>query len=536
MDVRRVSASLKKVVRPFLVACHPDASPVTADVATKNLSLSRQAKAVNLEAVQTINGLIDALADLILRCTPEGSRRPTTSLPELNSRYEVEFILPTGSGEGPTERKPRKPEALTRRSVTLAFPAPLRSDVRRWALTSFSAPHPQEEESWRVAVQLRDHAVGELLRLLAIAGMEAPASSVDEMHSSRQQDQRHPDGAQWTLSDVFLRDLGIDPADAAVSAEPTPAKPKGRSLAFFGRAPAGPSRARPPGPTQAPPPTYAHPYLQHQRQAFVESVPWSQFSSDYDRAFRDAQADWTTTRLELYNVRTPEGRERREKFVSQICGGARIRRARSDRGTADAAVGAEREDDTPEGLDIVAQLVAVRRLSLLLYENFDYLRLETMGRMWEKFVIVLTPPRDTGRGDEGRESGAAFRRQGKRKKLSKWERSLKRRERRQPVSRGRMRLAARGARRAENGQARANPDAAGGGARSREGPSRRESGFKFSYGTDLDQGAGQVTAYVPVDFRDQELVRQLHAHVYNYFDTCCSRVFFWRYGADGRVA
>lgn len=528
-SARAPAASFKKVLRPFLVACHPDAAPADADAeaGARKHPLSGRARAVNLAAVQTINGLIDVLEELLGRCTPpsRGGRARTGALPELNGRYEVEFILPAAAA-GPAKRKHRGREELTLRSVTVAFPEALRSDVKRWALTAFPpafpgrTPHPQEEDAWRVTTRLREHALGELLRLLTIAGMQAPASSVRDARAPPQAPPPRPEPAPWTLSDHFLQDLGIDPADAAVVADPTPAAPRGQPLAFFGRTQARPSRERP-APAQAAPATYAHPHLRDQRQRFVESVPWRRFADDYDRAFRDAQADFATTRLDLYDGSTLEGRERRETFVSRICGGVRIWRAPTNE--------AELEDDIPQGLDVVAQLVAIRRLSLVLYDQFEYLKLEAMGRMWENLVIVLTPPRDRGgpRGKGGGD-GAAFSRQGKRKKMNKWERSLKKREKRHPVARGRMRRAAEDLRRPPEAP-EADADA---------GEDRHRlpaSGFKFSYGTHDDQGAGQVTAHVPVDFAEDELVRQLYTHVHDYFDTCCGRAGFLRYGADGEV-
>ena len=42
-------------------------------------------------------------------------------------------------------------------------------------------PHPGEEETFPVAMILGQHALGEFFRLLAIAGMQAPASAVNEM-------------------------------------------------------------------------------------------------------------------------------------------------------------------------------------------------------------------------------------------------------------------------------------------------------------------------------------------------------------------
>jgi hypothetical protein len=211
-------------------------------------------------------------------------------------------------------------------------------------------------------------------------------------------------------------------------------------------------------------------------------------------------------------------------------------------------------DDVPEGLDVVAQLVAMRRLSILLCDSFDVLKMEKMGRMWERLVIVLTPPR-RGVGPvppsavRRREDGTPAVHPGR--KLTKWERRKRRRDRLEPSSRGRMRHDAEAyrerKRRAEGGGGTGEAPAAAAGAidagegegqgrRLTASPPRRESSeFKFSYGTTSDQGVGHVTAYVPIDFRDGELVRQLQTHVREYFDNCCGNVGFLRYGADGVI-
>ena len=70
----------------------------------------------------------------------------------------------------------------------------------------------------------------------------------------------------------------------------------------------------------------------------------------------------------------------------------------------------------------------------------------------------------------------------------------------------------------------------------RPSPYPYESGFKFSYGTQSDQGTGSVTAYIPIDFRDGELVRQMYTHLYDYFDNCCGHVGFLKYTADGVIS
>jgi hypothetical protein len=548
------------------------------------------ARETNLRAVQTINGLVDVVEGLASRCLggdDDGGGGGT--LPELKARYEIVFALPPGGGvdAASIEKKGRRRRdddggvSSTLRSVCVSFPEGLRSDVRRWAL---SAPHRRsgggsdERGARRAAERLVDHASSEFVRLLTVAGMEVPPDydahddgGVGRVGGGGGRTGQRGEGKgsvrAWTLSDHFLHELGIDPttATAASSAAPDDDVRGGPSSAYFGRPPSRSLSDEDEVGGPPPPPTYSHPHLARGRTAFVNSIPWDRFAKDYDSAFRDAAADWTTTQLGLYDAGTARGRERREEFVSRICANVRIRRqlvggGRGDGGDGDGDDvnnnGADRGDDVPEGLDVVAQLVAMRRLSILLCDSFDALKMEKMGRMWERLVIVLTPPR-RGVGPVP-PSAARKSRDGTPvvhpgRKLTKWERRKKRRERLEPSSRGRMRHDAenyreRMKRKAEEVGLRGETPAAAAGAINageEEGQGRRpttpsppqqnSSEFKFSYGTRSDQGVGHVTAHVPIDFRDGELVRQLQTHVREYFDNCCGNVGFLKYGADGVI-
>lgn len=519
--------------------------------------LSIKAREVNLKAVQIINGLIDNLEDLIGRCVPPcysdgGGHKSVGSLPELKARYEIEFILPSSednssnNNNGPMKKKRYKDrrEALTLRSITMEFPESLRSSVRQWALTSFPdtssskytnpeyEPHPQEQESYRVAMQLRQHATAEFVRLLTISGMEVPRSSALDgmMHSGNKQSRvssKAKEESQWTLSDHFLHEMGINPMEDVVDpSSPSQQQQGTTSSAFFGR--------------MQQPRQYSPSYstkMQQKRQAFMSKIPWEKFRTNYDQAFLDAQADCTTSNLKLFNPKTVEGRERRERLVSQICSNSRILRV-TDTDDDDSG---EFDDDIPEGLDVVQQLIAIRRLNLILYDNFDYLQMERMGRMWENLGIVLLPPRENRRSG----GGAQRRKKDPRhantihpgRKLNKWERRMKRRQRLEPVSRGQMRYIAEEhfskiSRKESDG---VEDDEAEDKKQAQQYYVEPESGFKFSYGTRADQGTGHVTAYIPVDFGDDELVRQLYSHLYDYFDNCCGDMGFLSYGADGQV-
>lgn len=408
----------------------------------------------------------------------------------------------------------------------MEFPENLRSSVRQWALTSFPSsksytdpeyePHSQEEEAFRVALQLREHATAEFVRLLTISGMEVPSqSSFDGVKGDARLSGQLKDESQWSLSDHFLHEMGIHPMEDV--ADPSSQQ---QNSAFFGRMQPKPS-----------PTTCRFTKMQQKRQAFMSKIPWDKFRANYDQAFLDAQADLTTKRLNLFNPNTAEGRERRERLVSQICSNVRIALAKPE------DVDDDEFDDIPEGLDVVAQLIAIRRLNLILYDNFDYLQMERMGRMWENLGIVLLPPRGDRRGSQWKKDPRQANVIHPGRKLNKWERRMKRRNKLKQVSRGQMRHIA------EKHFDKITPKEEDEAEEERQEKIEKkeqyyrqaESGFKFSYGTRADQGSGQVTAYIPVDFGDDELVRQLYSHLYDYFDNCCGDMGFLSYGADGEA-
>jgi hypothetical protein len=497
-----------------------------------NVKAKIRAKETNLNAVQIINGLVDVIESLIVRCIGDGNGGIDGPLPELKARYDVEFILSPNNNVGvveSTKRGKRRGDddgvSSTLRSITISFPEALRRDVRHHALLLARPREASDDErSSRMiaASRLKEHTESEFVRLLTVAGMEIPIDYVehrddDERRSGSVRPHHQGDVRRWTLSDHFLHELGIDSP-----VENVPSEADNHKSAFFGRSSTFDDQSASPAP-----PTYAHPQLIQKRRAFMNSIPWDKFAQDYDRAFLDAQADWTTTRLGLYDISTVQGRERREEFVSRICASVRIWREVNG-GNNEEDIHDNDVDDIPEGLDLIAQLIAMRRLSILLYDNFDRLKMEKMGRMWERIVIVLTPPRGiTSSIVRIRDDGTPVVHPGR--KLTKFERRKRRRDRLEPNSRGRMRHDA------ESYRAKSTMDEEEVVGNDKPRTGSESSRFKFSYGTKSDQGAGNVTAYIPIDFRDGELVRQLHTHVRDYFDNCCGNVGFLKFGADGVI-
>lgn len=173
------------------------------------------------------------------------------------------------------------------------------------------------------------------------------------------------------------------------------------------------------------------------RDKFMQSVDWKKYNQMYKEALKDMEKDIATEGLISMNE------ERIQRFVADV-----ISRVRVDENAANE-----------ESLDVLQQLIAIRRLSLLLTDNFEKLEMEDMGRLWESLYIVLIPERNAQEG----KTGLPFSR-------------LKR------LKKG------------------------------------KESGYKFSYNAD-----DSVTAYVPIDFLDDELVREFKSHLSDFYSICLSK-------------
>ena len=148
----------------------------------------------------------------------------------------------------------------------------------------------------------------------------------------------------------------------------------------------------------------------------------------------DIRANWATEGL----IR--DDPQRRMAYISEILSRVRVEEPK--------------EDEDVQEVDPIMQLIALRRLSLLMDEYFDDLRLEDLGKMWDSTVMVLTPARsyNTSRS-------ALFKR---RKRQTK-------------------------------------------------GDVMVNDGFSFALHHD-----NSVTIHIPVDFRDEELLSQLKRHVKDY--------------------
>ena len=209
------------------------------------------------------------------------------------------------------------------------------------------------------------------------------------------------------------------------------------------------------------------------RQEFVKSVDWAELRRRSEEALRDAEADVATSRIMKRDER------RKEQMISNVLARVTVdanpvRESNSknlDDTSSETSVVKDKRTDEEKGLDPINQLIALRRLSLLLADNYDELQMDDMSKLWDNTHIVLTPSRDFDDGTPARD---------------------------------------------EAGNTIVQSSAAYGIPR-RRNPliASKESGFKFTYGSD-----GGITVYVPVDFTDEELTLQLTSNVWDVYNLC----------------
>jgi len=142
--------------------------------------------------------------------------------------------------------------------------------------------------------------------------------------------------------------------------------------------------------------------------------------------------------------------ERQQRFVADVISKIRVFDKSLD-GTSDeeSDESNSNEESSVSSIDTLQQLIAVRRLSLLFTDHFEELYMEEYGAVWERLVIVFT----SGKSEAARKTGLPFSR-------------IKR-----------LRVG-------------------------------RESGFKFLFHAD-----DRLTVFVPIEFDDDELIRELKWHL-----------------------
>jgi hypothetical protein len=368
-------SSLRHLIRPFLLKCHPDAVQNYPD-----------AKSVNLVAIQTLNAFVDTMEEVMTGST-QAHKQKQEDWPR---SVAIEFILPIPDPMIGRQKKPRPP-TLSRRRVELIVPSwQLRQRVLTAAATSTPINHNILDEYGMFRNQSNDNDPSQLLvrfqwmvqrelaKLVRTAGLPIPKDFVPAWSQSAAH-----------LEQDALRDYLLDKEDSLDDEDDGAQRPAFGQRRRFDASSYGPRRRRQ---------VVRHPPTKRERNRdfFMARVNWKRQEEAYQEALRGMQEDIITAGL------IADDPTRKQKFVDQVLSRVRVQRKepRSSSVTgsdkkedAKETNKEEEEEDEYELVPVLEQLIALRRLSLLLFDNFEELELEDMGKVWEEMVIILMAPR-----------------------------------------------------------------------------------------------------------------------------------------------
>jgi hypothetical protein len=364
-----------------------------------DVQTSASAKQINLVAIQNLNAFLQAV---------EASLKPGAKLQRNETTiYDVDFCVVM------EERiRGKKEEILCRRTVELTLPIKILQEIQNYdhakaSTTTSTTTNTTSINSKRQ--QVHGHVEHQLARLLHVAGLQVPKSHqrlVQEEETTLEEQVNQ----MWT---AFLKEgdlTHLDPAKIELARK----QKKERN-----------------------------------REAFGERIQSQRYHEIYQQTLRDAEANRVTDGL----IRNDP--QRRTEHLAEILAKVRVQETITTTNHQDGQEGEQQDEGgVVVEVDPLMQLVALRRLSLLLDESFDDLQLEEMGRMWENTTIILTPARSYNT------SASALYRRRKRK---------------------------------TKGDVMAND------------------GFKIAI-----HANDSVTIHIPVDFRDEELKAHLKRHVNDY--------------------
>jgi len=338
---------LRNLVKPFLLKCHPD------------VQRSDSAKQINLQAIQNLNAYLDQLQDMIsssMKSSKSGGKHSIQLV-------EIDFVIePTTNKERAVNGSWKKKLAaslsgddqqvsMSRRKVELVVPQWQPSDP------SVSPEKRQEHREW-----IQSFALGQLGKLLRVAGLPLPSTTQlteQDMEALQQElwSGNHPSSAdQWTSGQGRHR---FQPAAA-------PEKdPNTIDSSYFPR----------------------ETELDRQRREFAERIDWNKYNERYAKAVANMHADIATSNHIQYHQR------RRRKLIATVLSHTTLQKTKQQGSDEEHDEKEQTFSDDEDGMTMADQLVAFRRLSLLLQDNFESLSMDDLANFWEQLSIVLGPPR-----------------------------------------------------------------------------------------------------------------------------------------------
>jgi hypothetical protein len=312
-------SDLRKLVKPFLLQCHPD------------VHNTESAKKINLEAIQNLNGFLDTLQSVA-----SGKLLAQRDYKEI---VQIDFVLNMKETKNLGKKK-RQGDNVSRRAVQLQFP-PLH------LCQSVSRQHPNSN-SLLLVRELYEHARYELSKLMQMAGLKIPPPT-------------------WKPYNDAVGGVYSQGFDSAAGATPVPPPSYSRTASGTYEASSSDGFRRAHSFRATRPKTA----FEQSRDRFTSNIDWERFDKVYQASVQDMEADLATEGM----IKKDTGR--RHQMISTVLANARI----------------QKDEATGQGIGFLDQLVAFRRLAILLEQHFEKLQMEDFGSMWENCQFLLTPAR-----------------------------------------------------------------------------------------------------------------------------------------------
>lgn len=396
-----VASSLRRMIKPFLLKCHPDIQQhhhqpeISNEDDDDKSSISKEdagwAKAINLRAIQNLNSYLDSIQTLLIESSSSSSsvRRSPKNVSSSSSLVEIDFVIAVQSSSssslksgGKKRHQSRRNRGIewhqSRRKVQLVLPQRDKSDVSSMSF-------------------LERHVHSELVRLLRVAGLEVPSYSFHLLQHhddyNRQDrggqganDATYPKGPFWHDDDGlqsyhFPFGGGASNKSGRVAATSTSA-----SSSIFSR------------------------YKANREQYVRDTTANENWNDELYNSGRFQYAMAESLIEDETRGLIANDAARRQDLIARILAKVQIQKQQKEQKEEEeeepSSSTSKNDDDDTAAAGAAAtnsrivvvddagleQLLAMRRLSLVLDDNFQVLQLEELGRLWENLTLVLLLP------------------------------------------------------------------------------------------------------------------------------------------------
>jgi hypothetical protein len=357
-DESPIAVQWKRIIKPFLVKCHPDMA--------KQQGLGSSARQLNLRAIQNLNSYMNGVIAM------QGGGSTTTAAAATVMKYpfdvnqrilEIDFVLalpPNKSSHNSHSKASQQQQqahpTTSRRKVELKVPPPHASPTIVKRLVS-----------------------KELMKLLNMAGLQISSSSLlmsymeeDDYHYENEDKEEEGGGDMYNKNRRHWNQENINNGEFDKEGDDD----------FWGRRTTTTNRGRPF--------TKRKTAWERSRDAYTANIDWTKVDAAYEDAVRDMHANYATQGMIRDNP------TRRRALLASILQRVQVVNEEKDHDDDD-------DDDTKEGqeprsssssISVLDRLVTLRRLLQLLEDHFDRLQLESCGRFWEQILhIQIVGPR-----------------------------------------------------------------------------------------------------------------------------------------------